>query len=356
MLHRFVKLISALTIIFLQFNFLNAEADWRKYGWQIYDNAGDGRALAMGNSGIAYSNPASKIWNPGTILFSESTHISYGHQSRFAGIIQSDYLSIPLNTQSNKLINLIILHESVGKIPRTTDLLLDWGLDGVPNTGDQGENNGILDEGERLDNENVSYFNQHQFGVHLSSKVKLFNVEMGVGIRGLVHTLGKNWGSGIGLDVGVVKTYWNGGYVGISLRNVIPAMMIWDSGFIELEKPQLLTGISQIFEIKAISLKFNVNGDFIVHIANQSLNDDFKIGESGVNWRAGFQLSIKEKLNLRFGRNQYGYLTTGLGLNWNSINLNYAYQLNSNSADLGSTHVLSFDLETGWIKSKIKKG
>ncbi len=132
-------------------------------------------------------------------------------------------------------------------------------------------------------------------------------------------------------------------------------MMIWDSGFIELEKPQLLTGISQSFEIKSIGLIFDVNGDFLVNIVNQSLNDDFNIGNSGVNWRTGFQLSYKEKLNLRFGRNQYGYLTTGIGLNWNIINLNYAYQMNSNSADLGSTHVLSFDLETEWIKSFIRK-
>ena len=232
-------------LLILQIKVVLADTDWRKYGWQIYQNAGDGRALALGSVSVSITNPTAYIWNPGIILISNSQNISYGHQSRFAGIIQSDFLSIPLNTRSNKIFNLIVLHESIGKIPRTTDLLLDWGLDGVPNTGDQGENNGILDDGERLDSDNVTYFNQHQFGLHLSSKIKIFDYEMGVALRSLIHTLGDNWGSGIGLDIGIVKSYWTNGQIGFSLRNLIPAMMIWDSGIIELDKPQILTGISQ---------------------------------------------------------------------------------------------------------------
>jgi len=341
-------------VLFLLINTISAEIDWRKYGWQIYDNAGEGRSLAMGNAGVAFSNPVAIIWNPGAVLYSNKNYISYGHQSRFAGIVQSDYLSIPLNTK-NKFFNLIVLHESVGKIPKTTDLLLDWGLDGVPNTGDQGENNGVLDEGERLDSDNVSYFNQHQLGIHLSTKIQVFDFEIGVGVRSLIHKLGKNWGSGIGLDIGFVKSYWKSGYIGASFRNVIPAMMIWDSGFVELEKPQLLTGLSQTFSINSIGLAINLNGDLIMNIANQSLNDDFSIGNSGSNYRIGLELAYKEKLSIRFGRNQYGYLTTGVGLNWNYMNFNYAYQLNSTSADLGSTHVLSFDIDTRWIKSFLDK-
>ena len=43
------------------------------------------------------------------------------------------------------------MRESIGDIPDTRNALLDYGLDGMPNTGDIGENNGILDDGERLD-------------------------------------------------------------------------------------------------------------------------------------------------------------------------------------------------------------
>lgn len=342
-------------VLFLLITIISAEIEWRKYGWQIYDNAGEGRSLAMGNAGVAFNNPVANIWNPGAVLNSDTNFISYGHQSRFAGIVQSDYLSIPLNTKSNKYFNLIILYESVGKIPKTTDLLLDWGLDGVPNTGDQGENNGILDEGERLDSDNVSYFNQHQFGMHLSTKIQIFEFEIGVGVRSLIHKLGNNWGSGIGLDIGIVKSYWKNGYIGASLRNVIPAMMIWDSGFIELEKPQIFTGISQTFVINSIGITIDLNSDLIMNIANHSLNDDFSLGNSGFNYRIGIEIAHKEKLNIRFGRDQYGYLTTGVGLNWNYMNFNYAYQLNSSTSDLGSAHVLSFDIDTVWIKSFIDK-
>ena len=68
-----------------------------------------------------------------------------------------------------------------------------------------------------------------------------------------------------------------------------------------------------------------------------------------IEWVA--EISYKNKLNLRFGRNQYGYFSTGIGLSWTNFELNYGYQLNSNTNDLGSNHVISFDINPNWLKS-----
>ena len=40
-----------------------------------------------------------------------------------------------------------------------------------------GENNGYLDKGERLNNDNITYFNQRQVGIQLSTQFLLYGFE-----------------------------------------------------------------------------------------------------------------------------------------------------------------------------------
>ncbi len=263
-----------LTVLLL-FNMLFAQSGWTKYGWQIYDNAGDARSIAMGNTSIADSRNVSALWNPAISGKGNNRSFTYGHQSRFAEIIQSDLVSFPFSIKNNRDFNLVLLHESVSKIPNTQNLLLDWGLDGVPNTYDFGENNGYLDDGERLDNENVSYFNQHQLGVYLSTQFSFYGQNIGIAIKSLFHKLGENYGNGIGLDIGMTKQLQKNTNLDVSIQNLIPGMLVWDSGTIELSKPSILLGGSQTVILSKTPLKLIVLSDFILNIGDQSLSDDF---------------------------------------------------------------------------------
>jgi len=249
----------------------------------------------------------------------------------------------------------MLLHESVSKIPNTENLLLDWGNDGVPNTGDFGENNGYLDEGESIDNEDISYFNQHQIGIQVSSQFTLNGFDLGVSIKSLLHTLGDHFGSGIGLDVGMQRPVWKNSNIGISIHNLIPAMIVWDSGNTELSKPILLIGISQLFILPRMPIELFVLSDVIFNLQYQSLDDDFNIGSTGGNFRIGTEISYNKKVNIRFGRSKYGYYATGLGLSWTNFELNYAYQLNSKVVDLGTNHVISFTINPRWVIEKLKQ-
>jgi hypothetical protein len=336
------------------FNILFAQSGWTKYGWQIYDNAGDARSIAMGNTSVADGHSISALWNPAINGKGNNRSFTYGHQSRFAGIIQSDLVSFPFSIKNNRNFNLVLLHESVSKIPNTLNLLLDWGLDGVPNTYDFGENNGYLDDGERLDNENVSYFNQHQLGVYLSTQFSIYGQNIGIAIKSLFHKLGENYGNGIGLDIGMTKSIWNNSNIGFSVHNLIPGMLVWDSGIIELSKPSILFGGSQTVNVSKIPIKLIVLSDFIFNIGDQALSDDFHISSTGGNWRIGSEIVYNDKINIRFGRSKYGFYSAGLGIAWTNFEVNYAYQLNSKSVELGTNHVISFTLNPNWIKNKIK--
>jgi len=341
-----------ISIIFITNIF--AETDWRKYGWQIYQNAGDARLIAMGNTSMADDRGVSVLWNPAINGSENYRNFTFGHQSRFAGIIQSDLISFHFSTKNDRTFNVLLLHESVTKIPNTQNLLLDWGLDGVPNTGDLGENNGYVDEGERLNNENISFFNQHQMGIQLSTQFVLYGFDFGVAVKSLLHTLGDHFGSGIGLDIGMMKSFWNNSNIGISIHNLIPGMIVWDTGFTELSKPSMFIGVSQIVGLSKIPLELIMLTDVSLNVSDQSLSDDFKIGSTGGNWRVGAEISYNKKVNIRLGRSLYGFYSTGLGISWTNFELNYAYQLNSKSVDLGTNHVLSFTINPKWFVKKLK--
>ena len=350
-----IEFIYFLLISLLLITNILAETDWRKYGWQIYENAGDARSVALGNTGIAFNNVVSLLQNPASKISDNYRNFTYGHQSRFAGIIQSDLIIFPYNLKSGKPFNVLLLHESVSKIPNTQNLLLDWGLDGVPNTGDIGENNGYLDEGERLNSDDISYFNQHQIGIQLSTQFIFNEFLFGVAVKSLFHTLGDHFGSGIGLDIGMNKSLWNNSNIGVSIHNVIPGLVVWDSGYTELTKPSIFIGISQTLNLSKIPIDLAFVSDLNLNVSDRSLSDDYHIGSIGGNWRVGAEISYNKMVNVRLGRNLYGFYSTGLGVSWTNLELNYAYQLNSKSVDLGTNHVISFTLNPKWIINKLKK-
>ena len=108
--------------------------------------------------------------------------VNITHQSRFAGIVNSDMIGFQLGAKS-KFINLNLLYEGVSQIPDTRYMLLDWGLDGQFGTNDLGEGNGILDEGERLDKDQLRHFNQHQIGLHGAFISNLIGIPIGIGYK-----------------------------------------------------------------------------------------------------------------------------------------------------------------------------
>ena len=174
---------------------------WVKYGWQAFTSAGDARIHSLGGAAVTdYGTSVSPLFNPAASGRVGIHNINYTHQSRLAGMINSDLIGFPIRNFSQPL-NLIILHEGIDDIPDTRHILMDFGLDGIPGTGDIGEGNGILDEGERLDESKLKYFSQRQLGLHLSTAWEKKNFEIGLALKILQHSLGEFSGTGIGLDL-----------------------------------------------------------------------------------------------------------------------------------------------------------
>ena len=73
---------------------LNAAGYWVKYGWEIFDHVTDARTAALGNTVIGYplSSMGAYISNPAFKIDGYNI-VGLTHQSRFAGMVNGDYVS-----------------------------------------------------------------------------------------------------------------------------------------------------------------------------------------------------------------------------------------------------------------------
>jgi len=348
----FLKYLCCLSLLI---SFLSAENYWVRYGWQLFKNVADANSIALGGLQAAQSGTAvAPLYNPAAGIIISEHSLSYSHQSRLGGMINSDLVGFTIKPGLRPL-NIIFLYEGIGHIPDSRNMLIDFGFDGVPGTNDEGENNGSLDQGERLDPGKLEFFSQNQWGLHVSSAMQMENYVVGLGIKGFSHNLGHNQGLGIGLDLGLMFRPWTGGQLGITFRDITTSWLIWDNGTIEREKSQVFAGVSHLVKYKKIPLKVKYMGSFDINPFGEYVDQDFNLGESGFILRLGLELNYQDKIALRIGRNRQGTATGGLGLTWDNLILDYAFQSQTSGSGLGSSHYISFSLNPDWVKNLLDK-
>ena len=349
-----IKYISRIVFLIFFISSLSAESYWVRYGWQAFKNAGDAQSFSLGQTQTAaYGGAASVLQNPAHANNSFNQYL-YAHQNRFAGLVNSDLIAFPTLKRFRNPVKMILFHEGVSQIPDTRDILLDWGLDGIPGTGDAGENNGQLDEGERLDAEKVSYFRQSQWGVHLSSTWQLNRWTIGVGMKGFFHALAEHFATGIGIDVGATSSFWKGNTFGLVLTDATTSFLVWDNGTVERFSPELFAGIAQEIGFEKIPLRFKCMVDIALNPFGKSVDDDLHLRKMGGRYRAGLEVQYK-KIALRFGRGLNALNSAGLGLDWGQAAIHYAFTSSTQSAMLGDSHLISFSFDPKWLVSKVGK-
>ena len=355
-LHPCIKQRIRMTVLFVLLGTMGfSQSYWVKYGWQAFNNAGDARILSLGGAAVTdFGTSVSPLFNPAASGKVGIHNLNYTHQSRLAGMINSDLLGFPIQNFSRPL-NLIIIHEGIDQIPDTRNILLDFGLDGVPGTGDIGEGNGTLDEGERLDEDKVKYFSQRQLGLHLSTSWKNNNIEFGIAVKSLFHSIGEHTGSGIGLDFGVLAVPWKNGRLGLTIRDITTSWQVWENGTIERFKPTVIAGLSQKYRFENMPL--TVSGMVNVYLDGngKSLDDDIHLGDNGANYLLGFNGVYDNKIALRLGRNAIGSTTGGIGLSWDNLSLDYAFLNEPSGSGLGASHMVSLAVNSNWIRQYVEK-
>ncbi|MFH1850832.1 MAG: hypothetical protein ABIA75_00655 [Candidatus Neomarinimicrobiota bacterium] len=326
-----------------------AESVWVRYGWQAFANAADARLIALGGQHATGNFDLARLGNPALTAVAAG-HLTYAHQSRFAGIVTSDLLGFTLKPETQLPLGVVLLYEGVERVPDTRGLLLDWGADGQPGTGDAGENNGVLDEGERLDEERLRHFRQRQLAVHISSARRRGPYLIGLALKGLNHTLAEFSGNGIGFDIGINRSLGSNGEIGLTIHDFTSSWLVWDSGTIERTAPSLRLGGRQTMFSSRIPVALTIVGDLLQ--ANRQAGAGTPFTKSGtIGLSCGMELIYKDKFHLRFGRDQLEIMTAGIGVRWDRIGIDYAYRLEPANSGLGPGHYLSFELDPTWIRA-----
>ena len=342
-------------MIILFGSFASSQTYWVKYGWQAFNSAGDARILSLGGAAVTdYGTSVSPLFNPAASSRVGNHNINYTHQSRLAGMINSDLIGFPIRNFFRPL-NLIILHEGIDDIPDTRHILLDFGLDGIPGSGDIGEGNGILDEGERLDESKLKYFSQRQLGLHLSTAWTTKKYEIGLALKMLQHSLGEFSGTGIGLDLGILMIPWENGRLGFTIRDATTSWQVWDNGTVERFKPTIISGIAQTYRLTQWPLSITAMGNMIINLNGRSLDDDLNFGDNGGQLLFGLNVVYNHQIAIRLGRNRIGSTTVGMGLSWENMSLDYAFLNAPTGSGLGSTHLVSISVNSDWVRKQIEK-
>jgi len=325
---------------------------WVKYGWELFGHVTDARTASLGQATVAYplNTPTSTLMNP-THSSINSKLISATHQSRFAGILNNDLVGFQFNRQNTPLV-LNVLYEGIGQIPDTRNMLLDWGNDGQFGTNDPGEGNGILDEGERLDADQLKFFSQHQLGLHLAFNRSIKQIPVGIGVKLLSYSLDEHAALGVGIDFGMVKNI-KGNRIGMVVRNFPASGLIWNNGTVEGTTPSMSLGIHRNIQLKQFPLELHSMFQWDASTASRHLDSQIGFGDFSVDAAFGLEAVYHQKLFIRMGRNALNNTTGGLGVQWSGFGVDYAFQMTQTIEGLGNHHLISLNVGLDWLKKTL---
>ena len=298
-----------------------AEVNFVSYGWELFDRITDSRTNSLANASIAYpiASTGAPLLNP-ALSNIYNNKIGITHQSRIAGMINSEFIGFNKNIADSNWISISLLYEGVSNIPDTRNVLLDWGSDGVFGTFDAGEGNGILDEGERLDVDKIGYFSQNQFGLYGAISRPYRKWQIGLGIKLLFHTIDDHYGLGAGINIGAYRAF-NNTHLGIVLNNSPSSGIIWDNGNIELSPGFLSVGLHHLIRLKKYNLEINPIYKTNFLIMDRTIDSKLIFNAIPFELFGAMEAIYKRKIFFRLGLFESGSLSTGLGVIFENISI-----------------------------------
>lgn len=313
-----------------------------KYAGEFLSTGVGARALGMGGTFVAISDDVTAgYWNPSVLSTITYPQLAGMHAQRFANIVNYNYgaLAVPIGKSSGLALSLIRL--GVDDIPNTENALLDYGKDGIPDTGDEGEGNGVIDANERIDPNRVFYFNSAEYAVYLSYGIKKSSTFLyGGNIKVIKKGIGENSAWGMGFDFACLWKPYPKLNVGVNLQDITTTLLVWDTGRQEAVTPTSKIGIAYFWESSKIAGQLIPAFDMDVRFENRRYSAQYNLGSVSFDLHFGMEYRLKKLLALRMGLDT-GRFSAGVGVKLPKLDVDYAF-LNHN--DLGNTHRISLIL------------
>ncbi len=310
-----------------------------KYAGEFMSTGVGARALGMGGAFVAISEDVTAgYWNPSALAALEYPQLAGMYAERFASMVNYNYGGISLPFGKSSGLSLSFIRLAVDDIPNTEKALLDYGVDGIPNTGDQGEGNGIIDEKERIDPNQVFYFNSAEYAFFLSYGTKRRdNFFYGGNVKILRKGIGENSAWGMGFDFACLWQPYRNLTVGANLQDITTTLLVWDTGRQEAITPTSKIGVAYFWQSSKIAGQIIPAFDMDIRFENRRYASQFNLGSSSFDFHLGAEYRLKKLLAFRLGLDT-GRFAAGVGIKLPRLNVDYAFLSHQ---DLGDTHRVS---------------
>jgi hypothetical protein len=334
--------IRSLAIALLILALLNSVAGATKYAGEFLNTGVGGRALGMGGAFVAVAEgPTAGYWNPAGLVGAESRQITLMHSERFGDLVNYDYGAYSQPVGDNGALGASVIRLGVGDIPNTLNLPFeDYGMDGIPNTSDDGEGNSNWDHGEPViwDESKVDWFSSSEWAFLISYARRVAELlSLGGNAKFVRKSAGDNSAYGLGLDVGALLEVRDNAFLGLQVQDLTATALIWDTDRREFITPTIKIGGAYLIDFPKISGKITVAIDSDFMFENRGSAAEYSAGSMSLEMHYGIEYAFKELVAVRTGMDK-GEFTAGAGFKIGRFGLDYAF---GGHDDLGDTHRVS---------------
>jgi len=314
-------------IIVLTLALLALPALSAKYAGEFLSFGLGGRALGLGGAYVSLADDGfSSYWNPAATALS-SHQLIFNHSTYFDSLAAYDALgySRPLK---NGGLGLIFVRLSIAGIPYTNNALVD--LNG----------NGLMDPGERLNVDSITYIQDSESALFLNySRKHCKDLFWGANLKLVKKSVGSNSAWGLGLDAGMLALLPHHLRFGLNLQDLTTTYLAWDTGEKEIISPAARLGLSWNPEFSG-EKALTVSAGFDLRFEGRRTASQYYLGDLSADSHYGLEYILKQRLALRLG-SDLGRLAAGAGLKLGRFCFDYAYL---GSQELGNSTRLSASL------------
>ncbi|HEY3250911.1 MAG TPA: PorV/PorQ family protein [Ignavibacteria bacterium] len=333
-----------LTLLFLAVSApVFAQGIGSKYAGEFLAIGVGGRPLGMGGAFVSLVNDVSAgYWNPGALSKIDYPQFALMHDERFGNLVNYDYGSVAIPWGPNVSLGLSVIRLGVDDVPNTNNALIDL------------NNNGYLDNGERLDYSKIRFFNAADWAfIATYSKKHSEKFSYGVNLKVISRSLDDGSAWGIGFDVGAIYSVSPKFRVGANLQDLTTTLLAWNTGRKEFITPTAKIGGSYDIEVFKTG-RVTPAVDFDVRFENRKFASLVHAGPVSFDMHAGLEYGFKDLFAIRVGYNDVKQLTLGAGVKLPKLNIDYSFAKFDANDQLGNTHRISvmFTLDDEKFKRK----
>lgn len=301
-------------------------AETVQYGGGLFLDGQDARNSGMGGLSISIAGGR----NPARLINAQESSVHFSNKEKFGGLARVSsvsYIYFGKNHESQSPIHISIINRSVENFSDTRNAWFDDG-------------NSIPEIGE-INYYNLKDISQNELGLKVAFFRKYKSIVIGTCLKPTYTNLAEYSAWGISGDIAaLIQLVERKMDITLRIEDIISTNK-WSSGRKETIVP-LITAGGQI-QLTSLLLGFEIGSQLL--------------GNRSLNYNAGFEFHQKDEIVIFRGGTSHNHLfSSGFGLNFNMIQIDYAYLHPNNRSPFEPSQIVSVGIfleKFDWVKGKI---